>query len=153
MVKTTESLFSQGFDLFFWPLSVLTWTPVSLHWNAFEAVERSSGKDLSSLSALSKDIGNDWNLPVSDTKVLLELTALLHCMVFIGKEILFPLHYTVFRQLDKRGELLFDNSKKLDFVEVAVTTGLFSKTFVDDVDIELLLPATICWGVCKQAES
>ena len=52
---------------------------------------------------------------MSDTKVLVELTALLHCMVFIGKGILFPLHFTVFRQLDKRGELLFDNSKKFIF--------------------------------------
>ena len=43
-------------------------------------------------------MGNDWNLLVLDTEFLLEVesTALLHCMMFIGKEILFPLHFTVF---------------------------------------------------------
>ena len=58
-------------------------------------VERSNNKDLSLLSTLYKDIGNDWNLLVSDTKFLLEVesTALLHYMVFIGKEILFPLQF------------------------------------------------------------
>ena len=80
----------------------------------FEVVERSSDKDLSLLSTLYKDMGNDWNLLVSDTEFLLEVesTALLHWMVFMGKEILFALHFTVFWQLDKRGELVFDNFKK-----------------------------------------
>ena len=46
----------------------------------FEVVERSSDKDLSLLSTLYKDMGNDWNLLVSDTEFLLEVesTALLH---------------------------------------------------------------------------
>ena len=80
----------------------------------FEVVERSSGKDLSLLATLYKDMGNDWNLLVSDTEFLLEVesTALLHWMVLTGKEILFALHFTVFWQLDKRGELVFDNFKK-----------------------------------------
>ena len=80
----------------------------------FEVVERSSGKDLSLLATLYKDMGNDWNLLVSDTEFLLEVesTALLHWMVLMGKEILFALHFTVFWQLDKRGELVFDNFKK-----------------------------------------
>ena len=34
-----------------------------------------------------------------------------------------------------------------------MTTGLFPKTFVDDVDIVFVLPVTICWGVCEQVES
>ena len=80
----------------------------------FEVVERSSGKDLSLLATLYKDMGNDWNLLVSDTEFLLEVesTALLHWMVLMGKEILFALHFTVFWKLDKRGELVFDNFKK-----------------------------------------
>ena len=80
----------------------------------FEVVERSSGKDLSLLSTLYKDMGNDWNLLVSDTEFLLEVesTALLHWIAFMGKEVLFALHFTVFWQLDKRGELVFDNFKK-----------------------------------------
>ena len=92
-------------------------TLVSLHWNSFEVVERSNGKDLSLLSTLYKDIGNDSNLLLSNTEFLLEVesTALLQCMVFIGKEILFALHFTVFWQLDKRGELVFDNLKKFIF--------------------------------------
>ena len=77
----------------------------------FDVVERSSGKDLYLLSTLYKDMMNDWNLLASDTEFLLEVesTALLHGMVFMGKEILFALHFTVFWQLDKRGELVFDN--------------------------------------------
>ena len=83
----------------------------------FEVVERSSGKDLSLLATLYKDMGNDWNLLVSDTEFLLEVesTALLHWMVLMGKEILFALHFTVFWQLDKRGELVFDKLKKFIF--------------------------------------
>ena len=81
-------------------------------------------------------------------------------MVFIGKEILFILHFTVFWQLDKRGELLFDNLKKVIFefgtlmrfffrvlVEVGVTIGLFPRSFPDDVDIVFVLYITIFWGV------
>ena len=82
------------------------------------------------------------------------------------KKILFALHFTVFWQPDKRGELLFNNLKKFIFefgtlirfffraiVEVGVTIGLFPKAFVDDVDIVFVLPVTICWGVCEQAAS
>ena len=105
---------------------------------------------------------------MSDTELLLEVewTDLLHCMLFIGKKILFALHFTVFWQLDKRGELVFDNLKKFIFefgtlirfffrvlVEVVVTIGLFPKAFVHDVDIVFVLPVTICWGVCEQAAS
>ena len=87
-------------------------------------------------------------------------------MVCTGKEILFPLYFTVFWQLDKIGELLFDNFKKIIFefgtlirfffrvlVEVGVTIGLFQKTFVDDVEIVFVLIVIICWGVCELAES
>ena len=75
--------------------------------------------------------------------------------MFIGKEVLFALHFTVFCQLDKRRKLVFDNFKKITFefgtrirfffrvlVEVEVTIGLFPKTFVDDVDIVFVLPVT-----------
>ena len=107
---------------------------------------------------------------MSDTDFLLEVesTASLHCKVFIGKEMLFALHYNVFWQLDKRGELVFDNIKKIIFefgaiirffftvlvgvLPVGVTISLFLKTFVYDVDIVLVLPVTICWGLCGQAE-
>ena len=164
----TESFFSQELDLFFWPLSVLTWTSVSLHWNAFEVVERSNGKDLFLLSTLYKDIRNYWNLLVTDTEFLLEVepTSLLYCMVFIGSEMLFTLHFTVFWQLVKIGELVFDDLKTFIFefgtfirfffrilVQVGVTIVLFTKIFADDVDIVFVLPVTICWGECKQAES
>ena len=87
-------------------------------------------------------------------------------MVFIGKEILFAVHFPVLWQLDKRGELVFYNFKKIIFefgtlirfffrvlVEVGVTIGLFPKTFLDDVDMVFVLPVTICWGVCEQAVS
>ena len=59
VVKTTDSFFSQEFVLFFWPLSVLTWSPVSLHQKTFKVVERSNGRDWSLLSTLYKDMGND----------------------------------------------------------------------------------------------
>ena len=84
-------------------------------------------------------------------------TALLHYIVFIGKELLFALHFTVFWKLDKRGKLVFDNLKKIIFefgivikfffrvlVEVGVTIGLFPKTFVDDVNIVFVLHVTVC---------
>ena len=43
-------------------------------------------------------MGNDGNLFVSDTEFLLEVesTVLLHSIVYIGKEILFVLYFTVF---------------------------------------------------------
>ena len=156
----TESFFSQELDLFFWTLSV--------HWNAFEVVERSNGKDLFLLSTLYKDIRNYWNLLVTDTEFLLEVepTSLLYCMVFIGSEMLFTLHFTVFWQLVKIGELVFDDLKTFIFefgtfirfffrvlVQVGVTIVLFTKIFADDVDIVFVLPVTICWGECKQTES
>ena len=62
-------------------------------------------------------MGNDWNLLMSGTEFLLEVksTVLLHCIVFIGKEILFALHFTVFWKLEKREKLVFDNLKKFIF--------------------------------------
>ena len=134
------------------------WLVVSLHWNAFEVVKRSNGKDLYLLSTLYKDMGNNLNLIVSDIEFLLEVksTALLHYMLCTRKKILFALHFTVFWQLDKRGEWVFDNFKNFIFefgtlirfffrvlVEVGVTIGLFRKMFVDDVEIVFLLSVTI----------
>ena len=87
-------------------------------------------------------------------------------MVFIGNEILFALHFTVFWQHDKRGELVFNDLKKCIFefgtligflfrvpVKVGLTIGLFPKTFVDGVDIVFVIHVTICWVVCEQGES
>ena len=76
-------------------------------------------------------MGNDLNLLVSDTEFLLEVesTALLHCMVCTGKEILFALHFTVFWQLDKREELVFDNFKKIIFESGTLIRFFFSRSF------------------------
>ena len=97
-------------------------------------------------------MGNDCNLLVLDTEFSLEVksTALLHCMVFIGNEILFVLDFTVFWQLDEKGE--FGTLTRFFFgvlVEVGVTSDPFPKSFFGDVEIVFLLHVTICWGVCE----
>ena len=113
LVKTTESFFSEEFDSLFRPLLVFSWTTVSLHWNAFDIIERGNGKDLSLLSTLYKYMGNGCNLLVLDTELSLKVksTTLLYCMVFIGNEILFVLDFTVFWQFYERGQLVFDDLK------------------------------------------
>ena len=83
-------------------------------------------------------MGNDWNLLVSDTELLMrvEWTAFLHCTVSIGKSYFLPYICFIFG---------FETLVGFFFrvlVELGVTIGLFSKTFVGDVHMTLFLHVT-----------